>query len=243
MAWRPSQYLIEGELDNTTPGQVTGWMQFAGVKDKVTFDLKGNFHRDIRGAKVHLTGDGQSGDPEAAEYMDGFVSHQTGETGDMTAGLPPYDYTKNQPYFEVYGDDNGRIVIELEPSQVKVIGRPIPACESDPISRAEQSRKMANFLAGLSAETQVPAIAVGDRSLVSDPTFTHWVVAEDQIIGEARGVEPDKNGTCFAYVRLFQVPEVAEHGRIEKKYLRAKAAGLAGDTAAGADGFTEGVQP
>jgi len=39
MAWRPTEYLIEGELDNTNPGKVTGWMRFAGLKDKVTFDL------------------------------------------------------------------------------------------------------------------------------------------------------------------------------------------------------------
>lgn len=39
MAWRPNQYLVEGELDNTQPNKVTGWMQFAGLKEKVTFDL------------------------------------------------------------------------------------------------------------------------------------------------------------------------------------------------------------
>lgn len=238
MAWRPSQYLIEGELDNTEPGKVTGWMQFAGMTKKVTFNLRGNFHRDIRGAKVHLTGDGQSGNSEAAEYMDGFTLHQTGEVGDMTAGGPPVDYV-NSPYYEWFGQENGRVVLELDREQVQVIGRPIPACESFPISRAEQSRKMANFLAGLSAEMQVPAIAVGERSLVSDPTFTHWVIAEGQVVGEAREVEPDKNGTCFAYVRLFQVPEGAEYGSIERKHLREKS----GDAAAGADGLTDEVQP
>ena len=239
MAWRPSQYLIEGELDNTTPGQVTGWMQFASLKEKVTFDLKGNFHRDIRGAKIHLTGEGQADDPEAAQYMNGFVVHQTGETGDITAGRPPFDYGRH-PYAEWYSQENGRIVIELEPNQVKVIGRPIPACESFPISRAEQSRKMANFLAGLSAETQVPAVAVGDPPLVSDPTFTHWVVAEGQVIGEAREVNPDQNGSCFAYVRLFQMPQGAEYGRIDRKYLREKAAGLANGTNADGNEAAEG---
>jgi len=39
MAWRPTEYLIEGRLDNTAPGKVTGWMTFAGLKEKVTFDL------------------------------------------------------------------------------------------------------------------------------------------------------------------------------------------------------------
>lgn len=103
---------------------------------------------------------------------------------------------------------------------------------------------MANFLAGLSAKAQVPAIAVGDRpTLVSDPTFTHWVIAEGQVIGEARDVEPDQNGTCFAYVRLFQMPECAERGTVERKHLREKSAGLARDATAGDDGFTDGLQP
>jgi len=44
MAWRPTQYLLEGELDNTTPGKVTGWMRFAGMKDNVAFDLAWIFH-------------------------------------------------------------------------------------------------------------------------------------------------------------------------------------------------------
>src|SRR5207244_2413334 len=54
MAWRPTQYLLEGELDNTVPGKVTGWMRFVGLKRQVTFDLKGDFHRDIRGAKIRF---------------------------------------------------------------------------------------------------------------------------------------------------------------------------------------------
>ena len=173
MAWRPTQYLLEGELDNTTPGKVTGWMRFAGKKDKVTFDLNGNFHRDIRGAKIRLKGKGDPDDPEAMRYMEGIARHQTGEAGDITAGLPPADYVR-YPYAEVYSDQNGRIVIELDADQVEVIGRPIPACESDPISREQQARNMANFLGGLSREAGVPAFAPG-QGLVSDPSFTHWV--------------------------------------------------------------------
>ncbi len=222
MAWRPSNYLIEGELDNTEPGKVTGWMQFAGLKKKVTFDLRGEFHRDIRRAKIHLNGAGRADDPEASSYMEGFGLVQTGEVGDITAGRPPHDYVKH-PYIEWYGRANGRVVIELEPTQVRIIGQPIPACESDPIPRQEQARKMADFLAGLSAASGIPAIAAGDSSLVSDPTFTHWVVAEGQILGEARDVQPDGHSACFAFVRLFQSPEGAEYGRIEKQYLRAKA--------------------
>ena len=145
MAWRPTRYLIAGELDNTIPGKVSGWMQFAGMDRKVTFDLEGDFHRDIRGAKIHFVGQGQKDDPAAAKYMDGLAVYQTGKVGDITAGLPPQDYS-NHPYLEVYSDQNGRIVLELEPGQVQVIGTPIPASESEPVSREEQNRNMAEFL-------------------------------------------------------------------------------------------------
>ena len=58
MAWRPTDYLIEGELDNTKPGKVVGWMRFAGLRKKVTFDLHGDFHRDIRRTRITFKGPG-----------------------------------------------------------------------------------------------------------------------------------------------------------------------------------------
>lgn len=221
MAWRPTAHLIEGELDNTNPGKVIGWMSFAGMDEKVIFDLQGNFHRDIRGAKIHLTGDGQVSDQEASQYMASFSPQQTGETGDITAGLPPADYVSGYCYVEWYSNENGRVVIELSQDQVRVIGRPIPACESDPISREEQARKMAGFLVGLSQAAGVVAIAPA-QGLASDPAFTHWVVVEGKIAGEAHSVESSDSGQSFAFVRLFNMPEAAEYGYIETAYLRKK---------------------
>jgi hypothetical protein len=156
MAWRPTEYLFQGELDNTTLGKVTGWMEFAGIKGKVTFYLKGNFHRDIRGAKIRFKGDATDNEPDAEAYMQGFARQQTGKAGDITAGLPPADYV-SYPYIEWYGDQNGRVVLELEANQIEMIGKPIPACESDPISREEQNRNMAGFLGGLAKEMNIPA--------------------------------------------------------------------------------------
>ena len=221
MAWRPSAYLLEGELDNTNPGKVTGWMRFAGMKEKVAFDLEGNFHRDIRGAKIRLVGDGDETD-EARRFMDGFSATQTGKVGDITAGFPPADYISGAVYVEWFGLDNGRVVIELTQDQVKVIGRPIPACESDPISRDEQASNMAEFLGSLSAAMQVTAIAIGPKPIVSDPQFSHWVIVDGQIAGEAHSVKPADNGQSFAYVRLFNMPECAEFGYIETAHLRSK---------------------
>jgi len=221
MAWRPSEHLIEGELDNTTPGKVTGWMRFAGIDERVIFDLQGNFHRDIRGAKIHFRGDGVESN-EARRYMEGFDIRQIGNAGDITAGLPPYDFGR-AVYIEWYANENGRVVIELEQDQLQVIGRPIPACESDPISREEQARNMAGFLSGLSSAVGVVAITPAQR-LASDPAFTHWVVVDGKIGGEAHSVKPGGNGRSFAFVRLFNMPEAAEYGYIETAYLRMKGA-------------------
>ncbi len=171
MAWRISEYLIEGELDNTQPGRVTGWIRLAGMAEKVTFDLTGDFHRDIRGAKIRFTGNAAEADPPAgiASDLDGLSPQQTGKTGDITAGLPPHDYGDN-PYIEWYSDDNGRMLIELEPPQIQVIGTPIPACESEPISRQQQRQNMAEFLADVAEDLNLPqerVACVSDNGVVT----------------------------------------------------------------------------
>ena len=66
MAWRPNDYIVEGELDNTTPGRVTGWLRFVGLEKTVTLSLEGNFHRDIRGARVYVHAAAVTDGPEAA---------------------------------------------------------------------------------------------------------------------------------------------------------------------------------
>jgi hypothetical protein len=145
MAWRPTKFLIEGELDNTVPNKVTGWMRFMGKEETVTFDLTGNFHRDIRGAKIRFANEPWGDEEFAKEYAGAIHTHQTGKAGDITAGLPPVDYVPF-PYFEFYTDQNGRMVIQLEPNQIEVVGRPIPAIESDPISREEQEENLRKFI-------------------------------------------------------------------------------------------------
>ncbi len=143
MAWRPDRYLIEGELDNTVRGRVTGWMRFLGIRERVDFDLDGEFHRDIRGAKIHFyQASGINPDIEEAKaYMKTLSKCQSGRAGDITAGLPPRDYGAT-PYVEWYSHQNGRCVLELAHEQIQVIGTPIPFRESDSISREAQERNM-----------------------------------------------------------------------------------------------------
>ncbi len=213
MAWRPTEYLIEGELDNTNPGKVTGWMKFAGKKEKVTFDLEGNFHRDIRGAKVRLTGGASETEQGAEGYMRGFAPHQTGQVGDMTAGLPPHDYVK-YPYFEWYGSENGRVVLELEHDQIELLTKPIPICESDPISREQQDQYMAEFLAGLAQAANIPAenaVCLGGEAVVkaSKRAENNKIRGMKLLTQEIRRKLPplysqdSKGGKAVAYVKFF----------------------------------------
>ena len=214
MAWRPTTLLIEGMLDNTTPGKVTGWMRFAGMKEKVTFDLEGNFHRDIRGAKIRLIGGATGNEPDVEGNMQGFAPRQTGRVGDITAGLPPADYISGSVYVEWYSQENGRVVLELEQDQLELLSQPIPACESDPISREEQKRNMAEFLGGLAHDFNIPAenaICVGGKTVVK----ANKRAANNKIRGmklltqEIRKKLPplysqnDKGGKAIAYVKFF----------------------------------------
>jgi len=156
MAWRPYENLIAGELSNTVPGRVTGWLRFVGMEEQVRLDLNGDFHRDIRGTRIRLRNPqsmdrnqtGATGETRQGSYMGRFSPVQTGKVGDITAGLPPHDYGV-RPYIEWYSEENGRVVLELESEQVEVIGKPLPPDTQEPISRQKQAENMSRFLAGL----------------------------------------------------------------------------------------------
>jgi hypothetical protein len=180
MAWRPYENLIDGELDNRTPGKVTGWMRFYrndGEPLRVIFDLAGDFHDDIRGKVIRLHNANPSDRAQTLErpgtYMDGFASVQKGDVGDITAGEPLGPWTQEiadrlmaqneraweraslpsderdamrrecterhrkhieagdpfypyvqYPYIEWYSEANGRVVLELDPSQVMIARGP-----------------------------------------------------------------------------------------------------------------------
>ena len=214
MAWRPHENLIEGELDNTVPGKVTGWIRFVGMNEVVKLDLVGDFHRDIRGTKILLSGCARD-DEEARQFLEGFSPVQKGEVGDMTAGLPPQDYVSGYVYLEWYSEQNGRVVLELDQDQIEVIGTPIPACESDPVSREKQQQNMAKFLGGMAQELGLPperTICVG-AATVSRPTLEGTARKRPHrmqlLTKEIRrrlpplGSQDGKGGKTIAHVKFF----------------------------------------
>jgi hypothetical protein len=210
MAWRPYSNLLSGELDNRTPGKVTGWINFfrlGGEPLRVTFDLTGDFHEDIRGKVIRLKNPNPSDrNTELGRdgtYMDGFSPMQCGTVGDITAGLPLGVWTEelaqrfiaqneiiweenglgaserekrrqrlaehfrqrieqgglcfaysDYPYVEWYSDENGRVVLELDASQVEILeGQSVPVRRKTPKDLVKDRRKrdqaMDDFMSGM----------------------------------------------------------------------------------------------
>ena len=209
MAWRPTRFLLEGTLDNTLPGKVTGWMRFAGMKENVTFNLEGDFHRDIRGAKIHIRGDAVINNGEAQKYMESFARHQTGKVGDMTAGLPPADYVSGYCYLEWYSNENGRVVIELEQNQVELLTMPLSVCESQPISREQQNQNMAEFLGKMAHAMKIPqenAVSLGGKTVIKANNKIRGMKLLTQEIRQKLPplyAQESKGGKAVAYLKLF----------------------------------------
>lgn len=178
MTWRP-KHLIEGRLDNRTPGKVTGWLRFYRPHKRwrervfgVTLDLDGDFHEDIRGMVLWILSEDcfERKQPLGPECdLEGIAQVQRGVVGDITAGLslgrwsedvsravlalqelrwdklglkgyerearrrevadhhrrlitegaPFYPFAPF-PYLEWFSEQNGRIVLDLSPSQIDV---------------------------------------------------------------------------------------------------------------------------
>lgn len=146
MAWRPTNLVQAGELDNTQPGWTIGWLQLDGVADRLTLKLAGNCHPDLAGWKFRI----KRTEPEPEEPDDeeelpdytGISLDQSGHVGDITADQmikhhdlsvaellarmragekPPFTWRKCL-YLEWFSNANGRIVIQSTQLEVERLG-------------------------------------------------------------------------------------------------------------------------
>jgi hypothetical protein len=145
MAWRPSDWVMAYELDNTTKGWTTGWVKIQGPKETVVLQLKlaGNCHPDLAGWK--FKNERIDPVPDWAEPINNLKiisADQSGHVGDITADqmtrhfecsteeFVRRSYEGDQPpttwrkalYLEWFSNANGRVVIQSTALGVKRLG-------------------------------------------------------------------------------------------------------------------------
>ncbi len=119
MAWRPGRYLIDGELDNTRPGSIAGWLRFAGLPHRVSIELSGDFAGSLKGSRIHVSGCKRASTQAAIRYMRSFSLSQTGTGGDIL--IDGNSSGQSVLYIEWYSDQDGRVVLELAGTSVQVL--------------------------------------------------------------------------------------------------------------------------
>lgn len=55
MAWRIEEQIVRGEIDNRTPGLVTGKLWLVGREEPINLKLEGNPWRDLAGHLLNFT--------------------------------------------------------------------------------------------------------------------------------------------------------------------------------------------
>ncbi|NJK92999.1 MAG: hypothetical protein HC904_14970 [Blastochloris sp.] len=55
MAWRIEEQVVNGEIDNTVRGRVTGRIWLVGQLEPLILDLEGNPWRDLAGTRLRFS--------------------------------------------------------------------------------------------------------------------------------------------------------------------------------------------
>jgi len=179
MAWRIEEQVVRGEIDNRTPGRVTGKIWLAGRDEAVELELEGNPWRDLAGHFLKFT------NPEA-KPGDGskLAAYQQGRVGDMTASrkvkVPECTmdelmefYEAKQPfpwhwgnavYLEWYSTTNGRVVIEAAHYQLELDAEPawILTEEEEAAQQTAGSEAMEDFMKRISAAVAAATVVDDD---------------------------------------------------------------------------------
>lgn len=162
MAWRLDTSVIKGEIDNRTPGIVSGRVWLVGRTNPIVLKLEGNAWRDLAGCLLTFA----NPTPAAGDQIS-LDERQQGVAGDMTASrkvripeVPIAEMIKlmkaNQPvpehignalYLEWFSEANGRVVIESAGYTVTIT---LPAWQMTEdqarAQRAANQEAMRNFL-------------------------------------------------------------------------------------------------
>ncbi|MCX6874981.1 MAG: hypothetical protein NTW21_14410 [Verrucomicrobia bacterium] len=185
MAWRIDEKVLRGEIDNRTPGRVSGRIWFAGREQPVLLDLAGNPWRDLAGHLLRFS----NPQPQTGDLV-GLADVQTGVVGDITASrkvkVPEVSmeelmerYAARKPfpwhwanslYLEWFSESNGRVVIESSAYQLELE----PAAAWHMSEAQEAAQRIANadatvdFMGRLGAAASAVAGAVAGADDAED---------------------------------------------------------------------------
>ncbi len=155
MAWRLSDGIVKGEIDNRVRGFVTGRIWLLNQPEPVILNLLGNCHPDMAGCMLTF----ENPRPDEGDHTD-LNRDQDGAVGDMTAarkvrvldvsveeasrlgkeGKPIPEHLGNCVYLEWYSNFNGRVVIESTGYEVTISEKVWSLTDEDAEAQAEQSR-------------------------------------------------------------------------------------------------------
>lgn len=177
MAWRITDYVEHGEIDNREKGRVTGRLWLHGIEEPIVLELTGNPYRDLAGQRLRFMNPAPKAIPE---QLRDFAREQTGVVGDITAarkvkvldipdGELKHYYTNKIPmpyhwgnclYLEWHSVRNGRVVIEATEYVLEI--EPEAAWQMSETEEATQleanGRAIVNFMEQLieATESAVP---------------------------------------------------------------------------------------
>ena len=197
MAWRLDTSVIKGEIDNRTPGIVSGRVWLVGRTDPLVLKLDGNALRDMAGSLLTFT----NPTPAASDQVS-LDKYQRGVAGDMTASrkvrIPEVPITEmmklikaNQPvpehignalYLEWFSKANGRVMIESAGYTVTIT---LPAWQmteaQDRAQRAGNQAAMRNFLACIAgSEDKAEAYDPADEAPMDEFAWEKFMKAADR---------------------------------------------------------------
>ena len=142
MAWRISDLVLDGEIDNTRKGRVVGWLRLSDRTELLRLQLRGDCHPDLAGWRFRVVRVDPVPKWAEEKNADGLSTDQSGEAGDITAdqvlrhfdcpvdellariraGEPPPTEWRKALYLEWYSDRNGRVVIQSTRLGVERLG-------------------------------------------------------------------------------------------------------------------------
>jgi hypothetical protein len=166
MAWRPADWVLDGELDNTHRDWTIGWIRLLDREEPLRLKLAGNCHPDFAGWRFRLVR------PEPlpawtkpADY-EGIATDQSGTIGDVTAdqmlhhyecsddefvrllhdGRRPPTTLHKALYLEWFSHRNGRVVIQSTRLKVERLGeRAFELTEDEWQEQAKYNQRETHF--------------------------------------------------------------------------------------------------